>query len=136
MKYNNYPITEEGYAALFDLDEKEAVKGFLSGCADAEDGLLSDLPPEMQREAVDAAKPYLTASELAQIEEKMEAKKALSKKRWEKVHDYYQYAQKQEIKTPEQKISMSANYVERNDFNSGEDVVSYRLIVQAPIIMK
>ncbi len=79
VKYNNYPITEEGYAALFDLDEKEAVKGFLSGCADAEDGLLSDLPPEMQREAVDAAKPYLTASELAQIEEKMEAKKAFKK---------------------------------------------------------
>lgn len=126
VKYNNYPITDEGYVALFDLDEKGAVKGFLSGCADAEDGLLSDLPAEMQREVVDAAKPYLAPFEIKEIEESMEAKKALSAKRWKKVHDYYQYAQKQEIKTPEQKLSIKAEQL--LDLSAAERSLALALI--------
>lgn len=108
VKYNNIPITEEGYIALFDLDEGGAVSGFISGGSKKEDGLLSDLSEDLQREVFEAAKPHLSASEIEGIEMQMEAKKALSTKRWKKVNEYYQYAKKQKIKTPDQKLSIKA----------------------------
>lgn len=108
VKYNNIPITEEGYVALFDLDESGAVSGFLSGGSVKEDGLLSDLPEDLQREVFEAAKPHLTTTEIKCIEARMEAKKALATKRWKKVDAYYKYAKKQEIKTPDQKLSIQA----------------------------
>jgi len=108
VKYNNIPITKDGYVALLDLDEQGAATGFLSGASKKVDGLLADLPTEWQHEILDTARPYLPLKECQAIEKAMPKRKALSEKRWRKVHDYLLYAQKHAIQTPAQKVQVEA----------------------------
>lgn len=111
VKYDNIPISRQGYVVLFDLDEDGAVKGFLHGNSSKVDGLLSDLPSQKQKEVVETARPYLSETEYQEILRSLPRKKELSKKRWKKVRSYYQYAHKHCILIPEQKIKVDQLYL-------------------------
>ncbi|WP_420420758.1 hypothetical protein [Simkania sp.] len=75
-------------------------------------GVLSDLPTEMQLAIVELAKPHLTEVEYQTILKALPKLNDLSEKRWKKIQEYYEYAAKNAIKTPEQPITLNPNKLE------------------------
>ncbi|MBS0622226.1 MAG: hypothetical protein JSR80_04645 [Verrucomicrobia bacterium] len=83
IKYNNIPIMPDGRVALFDLDERNALKGLLSGCVVAERpyGLFNMLPYEWFDELSEEVKNHLEGEKFKIFQGKLPVLKERAKKR-------------------------------------------------------
>lgn len=138
VKYDNFPLSDQGYVALFDLDSNTgptgSAAGFLAAGARKENGLLRDIPPAWQREIVDAAKPYLTSMEIERIESRMAHKKAKSEKAWQRIDAYYQFAREHAITTPHQQLTLQHEHLA--DLSPGDRALAEGIIKRANKRMK
>jgi len=126
VKWDNIPISDTGHVALFDIDSRSAVAGFLRGGAGVECGLLRAIPPKWQEEIVEKVSHLISGDQKNEISKAMPSKKRQSEKTWSKVRRYAQFAEEKGIITPRQLLGLEQKHLKNLDYE--EQVIAKALI--------